>query len=192
MPHPMPSRPAVVLLGLLALSVPAAFPALGQQPAPRKAPAETSQATPDVAEELVRLNRTLERIAELMESQAEGQRLDLSLRRLAVESERVAVLERDLRTAEATRTSLEDQRFSVRGRLTMLASEVETMPADTPPEHFRGVERMTEEAQRMLTRFQSQMEAQDQRILELQNELTRRRADLQALQDRLDRELDGM
>jgi hypothetical protein len=44
----------------------------------------------------------------------------------------------------------------------------------------------------MLVRLQDQREAQDRRILELENELTRRRADLQALEDRLDRQLDGL
>jgi septal ring factor EnvC (AmiA/AmiB activator) len=61
-----------------------------------------------------------------------------------------------------------------------------------PPEHLREVERMLDETQRMLVRLQDQREAQDRRILELENELTRRRADLQALQDRLDRQLDGL
>lgn len=186
-PRPLLARAVLALLLLPPLAGLAGAPAAAQDPS-----AGSQAETPDVAEELVRLNRTLTRIADLMERQVEGQRLDLSLRRLAVESERVVNLERELQSAQASRTSLEEQQFAIRGRLTMLASELETMPADTPPEHLRDIERMTGEAQRMLDRFQSQREAQDQRILEIENELTRRRADLQALQDRLDRQLDGM
>jgi chromosome segregation ATPase len=176
-------------VALAVLMMALAFPFAGPPVRGQQTPAPDA---PDVGEELARMNWTLTRIAEALERQAEGQRLDLSLRRLAVESERVAALERELQGAQATRTGLEDQQFQIRGRLAMFGSEIEDVPDDMPPEHLREVERMLDETQRMLVRLQDQREAQDRRILELENELTRRRADLQALQDRLDRQLDGL
>ena len=192
-----PSLRSVLTPALLVVLV--APPLLSQQPlAPAQEPERPAlargaldPASPDLAEELARLNRTLTRIADALERQAEGQRLDLALSRVAVESERVTNLERELQSAQATRTSLENEQFSISSRLGGLAYEVEASP-DADATTLKQIERMTEEAQRMLNRIGERIDAQDRKILELQNELTRRRADLQALQDRLDRQLDGM
>jgi ATP/maltotriose-dependent transcriptional regulator MalT len=51
---------------------------------------------------------------------------------------------------------------------------------------------MSREAERGLKHLDTRIAETDARILEVENELARRSGDLQALQDRLDRELDGL
>lgn len=180
------AAPFLLVLALAPLPAPAGAVPGPDQPAAEEAPPEA------VASELARLNRTLSRIVELLERQTEGQRLDLALKRLEVESDRVSALEEELRRAESSKQSLEDEEFMLRTRFSSLAAEVEQAETETSVEQLRFLEQQAAQAERMLDRIASQVEEKERRILELQNELTRRRSDLQALQDRLDRQLEGM
>lgn len=176
------TRSTAVLLTVLALGASAA--AVRAQVPPPEAQAEPAA----VATELQHLNATLVRIAELLERRLEGQRLDLRLKRLEAASRRVDALEGDLGRARSSRSSLADQRFQMQSRLENLAAEVEQADPETLPNY----ERMLREAERIMERFETRIAELDARILEIENELGRRRADLQALEDRLDRELDGL
>ncbi|HLE85290.1 MAG TPA: hypothetical protein VJG13_13200, partial [Thermoanaerobaculia bacterium] len=60
------------------------------------------------------------------------------------------------------------------------------------PDSLPMLEVMTRQVESHLERLDAQIAEADARILELENELTRRRQDIQALEDRLDRELDGL
>lgn len=175
-------RRSAVLLTVLALTAPV-FCARAQPPPP-EAPAEAAP----VAAELQRLNGTLARIASLLEDQLEGQRLDLRLKRLEAASRRVDALEDDLTRARSGRTSLADERFQMSSRMETMATEVD----QADPEALPMYEAMTRQAERLLAHLDTRIAELDSRILELENQLARRRADLQALEDHLDRELDGL
>lgn len=178
----------VVALSLLVLliAVLAAVPVVGQEAAQEPRPA------PTVEEQLARLNSTLARIAELLERQVEGQSLDLALKRVQFGSGRVETLERDLRNAEDRRSSLSDEQYRIRSRLEMMAGEFE----DLSPEQLEGrrpmYEQMIGQAERELEILDARLLETEQRIIDLENELTRRRDDLRAIQDQLDRELAGL
>lgn len=177
-------RSVPVLVTLLILCAPAV--AVHARQAPPDPPAGSEPA--GVAAELQRLNGTLDRIAELLESQLEGQRLDLRLKRLEVASRRVDALEEELSRVRSSRSSLADERFRMSSHLESLATEIE----QADPESLPMYEAMTRQVERGLDRFDARIAELDARILELENELGRRRDDLQALEDRLDRELDGL
>ncbi|HSL83327.1 MAG TPA: hypothetical protein VLF66_11170 [Thermoanaerobaculia bacterium] len=175
-------RGTALLLILLALTAPA-FSARAQEP-PSEVPAEPAA----VAAELRRLNGTLARIVELLEDQLEGQRLDLRLKRLEAAARRVDALDGELARAKSGRTSLADERFHMQSRMESMVTEVDR--AD--PEALPAYEAMTQQAERFLAHLETRIAEHDARILDLENELARRRADLQALEDRLDRELEGL
>lgn len=175
----------IAAASLLALGI-AAPPPAAAQPQPPEAEPVAQPST--VAAELDRLNSTLERIAGLLERQLQGQRLDLMLQRVDVASRQVGSLEGDLAGLRSRRTSLVDERFGLQSRLEAMAAEVDA----SDPEALPVYEAMTRQAERGLEHLGVRIAETDARILELENELVRRRGDLQALQDRLDRELDGM
>jgi len=176
-------RDAVALSLLVALL---GAPVAGQQAAGEPPPERT------VGERLDQLNGTLTRIAELLERQVEGQRLDLALKRVQFGSERVETLERDLRNAEDRRSSLSDEQYRIRSRLEMMAGELEEMS----PEDLEGrrpmYEQMIGQAERELEILDTRIVETEQRIIDLEAELTRRRDDLRSIQDQLDRELAGL
>ena len=177
-----PARLALGMLFVFALA--ATVPALRAQEA---APPGAAEPSP-VATELQRLNTTLDRIATLLERQLESQALDLQLKRLEVASRRVDALEGDLSRVRSSRESLTEERMRVEAHLEHLAVEVEAADSEELPEF----EVMLRNAQRMMERLETRTSELDARILALENELTGRRSDLQALEDRLDRELAGL
>jgi len=176
-------RDAVALSLLVALL---GAPVAGQQAAGEPPPELT------VGERLDQLNSTLERIAELLERQVESQRLDLALKRVQFGSVRVETLERDLRSAEDRRSSLSDEQYRIRSRLEMMAGELE----EVSPENLEGrrpmYEQMIGQAERELEILDTRIVETEQRIIDLEAELTRRRDDLRSIQDQLDRELAGL
>jgi len=173
---------AASLLAVLIASPPGA--AAEPQP-PAQEPAVEPAA---VAAELGQLNATLQRIAGLLERQLQGQRLDLMLKRVEVASRQVNSLEGELGRLQSNRTSLADEHFGMRSRLETLDTEVElSEPASLP-----AYEAMIRQIEQGLKHMETRISEMDARILEVENELVRRRGDLQALQDRLDRDLDGL
>jgi chromosome segregation ATPase len=173
---------AALLLALLAVPL----EAIAQPRPPAQEPSGQEPAA--VAAELGRLNATLERIAGLLERQLQGQRLDLMLKRVDGASRQVDALEGELGRLRSGRSSLVDERFRMQSRLEAMVTEVE----HSDPEALPAYEAMSREAERGLKHLDTRIAETDARILELENELARRSGDLQALQDRLDRELDGL
>lgn len=179
------TSPVRLALGILLVFVAGApVPALLAQ----ESAAEGAAEPPAVAAELQYLNETLNRIATLLERQLEGQALDLQLKRLEVASRRVDSLEEDLSRVRSSREGLTEERMRVETRLEHLAVRVEDADSEDLPEF----EVALRQSQRMMDRLESRTSELDARILALENELTGRRSDLQALEDQLDRALAGL
>lgn len=145
-------------------------------------------ASDSVAGQLDRLNRTLARIAELLERQVQGQRLELSLQSVELAGRRVETIESDLARARSERTGLEDNRHQVRSVLETLASQVER----SDPESLATLEERSREMERTLELLEVRIKERNLRSLELENELERRRRDLEVLQDWLAREVEAL
>lgn len=189
-----PTRVALVLPLIVSLMT---APAVAQAPtaSPEKPSTETATGTgapTDLGGELARLNRTMDRIATLLEKQVQGRRLDLSLKRIELQTRRVETLEGELRSAEERQRSLEDQKQQTQSQLEVIARQLEAMGPEELEDNREGFRFMTEQAEAELGRIEGRLQESVQRVLELGNELTRRRDDLQAIQDRVDRELEGL
>lgn len=180
---------AVTVVLLVALAAPVA--GQGASPSAGSSADPQAEAEGDVQDQLARLNRTLERIAGLLERQVEGQRLDLTLKRLELGNRRIQTLESELRSAEEKARSLEDRQYEIQSRLKMFEDELERMEPEQIQDNRGSFTIMVGQAERELDVVEVRLQETRQRILELENEVTRRRDDLRSLQEGLDRELGG-
>lgn len=177
----MPSRSSISALMLLACLL-STSPASAQDP-------NRPQPSPDaVGEQLDRLNRTLSRIAELLERQIEGQRLELGLQRVELANRRVGALESALTQARSERTRVAEEQARLRSFLDSLADQIDRGDSSS----LHALEAESRQVGARLETLEPRGQELDQRILELGNELTRRRRELEALEDRLDRALEGL
>ncbi len=183
-------------LRIAVLSVFLAVPlAAGQPPAPAPVPPSTQPAAAPppatVPDQLARLNQTLEHIAQLLERQNDGQKLDLLLRRVEVGSRRVSSLEQQLDKAQSDKRSMEDTSYRMRSQLAAMKTRVEGLSPDEQAANQStfeaGMKNMEDEAKLADLRVQQAT----QRVLDLQGELDGQKQDLQALQNLLDRKLQG-
>lgn len=122
--------------------------------------------------ELARIRVTLERIAELLERQTEGQRVELALRRLDVESERVLRLERQIADVQAARDSLEDERFRMQSNLLAMIRAAERPETDVTQDDLAN---LREQSELQVGMVEARIGELDRRMLELQNRLAERR-----------------
>jgi len=168
---------------LLAVAVVVSLPgiAIAQQPA-----GETEAA--QVLDQLTQINQALKRIADSLEGQLDGQRLDLMLKRLEVSERRVAVLQEQVQEAQASRSLLEDQKARTELQLSEMADRIAA----------GDLELSDTEAETVVTQMELDLEQSSARIAELdrqlvglENELTRARKEIRDWQNFVDRELAG-
>lgn len=184
MPTPVSKVPVVVSVLVLALLL---FPVLAASQTPTS---DESAATPGTIEEqLVRLNRTLERIAALLERQLESDEIDLTLKRIEMGESRISSLEDELADARSRRTSTEDEIQGLRMHLQNIEQELATASAEELEGDRSGYDMMTRQATGRLGQLENRLQETEARIYEIENELTRRRADLRSLQEAVDRRL---
>lgn len=184
MPNFVSRVPPVVLI--VALAVFAGIPTFAQAPSPEEAAAA---APGTIEDELVRLNRTLKRIAALLERQLESDQIDLTLKRIEMGESRLSSLEDELADARATRTSTEDEIQGLRMHLQSIEQELSTASVEDLEGERPGYEMMTRQATGRLERLESRLQETEGRIYEIENELARRRTDLRSLQEAVDRRL---
>jgi chromosome segregation ATPase len=170
----MTPRPSFACL-LLAAALLAAGPARGQKGTPQ------TPAPDSVASQLVVLNRTLARIAGLLERQIEAQRLALSLEHLEFASRRVEPLEAELARARSDRADLAGKQVVLSASLEAMADQLE----GSGPESLEALEAETIQAGARLKVLEAQSRELDRRILELENEVALSRQALKAIEDEL-------
>lgn len=176
------------LLAALTLSFAVASPAFAQtRPVPSTTEEVTNPGT--IEDELVRLNRTLERIAVLLERQLESDEIDLTLKRIEMGESRISSLEDELADARSTRRSIEDETDGLRMHLRNIEQELATSTAEDLEGERPGYEMMSRQATYRLESLEQRLQETDARIYEIENELGRRRDDLRSLQEAVDRRL---
>ena len=143
-----------------------------------------------IAQHLASIDETMTEMHELLERQLETQTLDLLLKRAQLASAEVARIDRTLRRSTEKRTSLDAERrqleFRVEAVEELQRSRREEGPSDIELEnrirHLRNSIEVTEEA----------LETVDSEIVDLSARLDRKRQDLEAWQEILDRRLSGV
>jgi hypothetical protein len=147
------------------------------------APIETS---PALEVQLERLNKNIERIADLLEQSLAGQHLDLLMQRVEVGASRLAVAEKNLRDAQATRSALDDEKLEIEARLAQMAEALDSGTVDMPLEEL---ERYTRELDLRLQLLKDRLRDADREIFGLESEVIRQREHIRDWQDYIDEEL---
>ena len=185
-------------LSLLLLS-PTADLAAQTSRAPDEAPGPGPQGTPGATQdqppstlvaEVARLNRTLERIADLLATQVDTQQIDLGMKRLEMLTSRLERSEGELRTLRSNRSSLETEEISLeeqRGQaeLRLESGEVDEARDENVRAFFRQMDRQLE-------RVRGELDELGRQIAELENQVATQRRDLRGWQEFVDRRLGGL
>lgn len=140
----------------------------------------------DLHSQLERLNQNIERIAALLERSLQGQQLDLMIQRVEMGANRLAVAEQTLRSAQATRSDLDDEKLEIEARLGQMAEALDSGTTDMPLEQ---IEQYTRELDLQLKLLKERLRDADRKIIELENEVMRQRDHMRDWQDYIDEEL---
>lgn len=136
--------------------------------------------------QLERLNDNIERIAALLEQSLHGQQLQLLIQRVEMGSSRLAVAERNLSSAQGTRTTLGNEKLEIEARLIQMAEELDRGALDMSLEE---IEQYTRELDLQLQLLKERLRDADRQIIELENEVMRQRGSIRDWQDYIDEEL---
>ena len=168
---------------LVSAAVVICLPALAgaQQP-----PVDSDSA--QILDRLDQIHHALERIANSLEGQLAGQRLDLMLKRLEVSERRVGPLEEQVRKTRAERSVLADREERARLQLSEMADR---MAAGELELSDREAEAVVAQMELDLDQVRSRISELDRQLGTLENELTRVREEIRNWQNTVDRELAG-
>jgi chromosome segregation ATPase len=166
---------------LIAVAAVVCLPALAvaQQPA-------GDSDTARILDRLTQIHGALERIADSLEGQLDGQRLDLMLKRLEVSERRVAPLEEQVRKAQAERSLLQDREERAELQLSEMADRIAAGELELSDSE---AEAAVAQMELDLEQFRSRISELDGQLAGLENELTRVREGIRDWQDYVDREL---
>jgi len=167
-----------VLLLTLALLLLAGVAARGQE--------ELDDSPATLHSQLERLNDNIERIAILLERSLQGQQLDLLIQRVEMGASRLAVAEQNLRSAQTTRASIDNEKSEIEARLTQMAEELDR---GNPDMTLEEIEQYTRELDLHLQLLKDRLRDADREIIELENEVMRQRGHIRDWQDYIDEEL---
>jgi predicted nucleic acid-binding Zn-ribbon protein len=172
------SRGLVVVLTLLAVLGPLA--ASGQT---------DPVSSPETAGHLAEISAALNRIVELLESQAESSKLDLIIRRVDLTQRRLEPIEARLRQLRTGREGSAEERFRLRKQLENLADQ---MAAGTLDVDASEISVSTDYMESELALVEGRLRATDNEITMLENEAVRFRNEIQDWQSWIDRELNAL
>ncbi len=168
---------------LLAVLGAAAFlsPALAQEPA-------TASAT-TLEQELTQLNQTMREIAELMRTYIARQEVDMILKRIELHRRYLNPLEEELRRTRSTKENMEEEIERMSAMIIEMEEQIAREdsdgldPADSPAR--QAIDRM--ELHLKLTK--DRQWTLEQRVLSLENDLSSRRQEMEALEEIADEQL---
>ena len=164
-------------------------------------PVGAAQAPGTAAEELARLNRTVEELVAVMRQHLSGQRIELLMRQVEIKRAKVAPIEQALRAARETKENAEDQlrtsKYSLEQMLQSMADGFGARPGGESPtpeeraEMEKAIDQMTRQHEFEVKLVRDRLAAAEDRIQELENELAPAKAELQHWEGLVDRELAG-
>ena len=172
------SRGLVVVLTLLAVLGPLA--ASGQS---------DPTSSPDAAGHLAEISAALNRIAELLESQAKSSKLDLIIRRVDLTQRRLEPIEARLRQLRANRDGSAEERFRLRKQLENFADQLASGTLDVDASEISV---STDYMESELELVEERLRTTDNEITMLENEAARYRNEIEDWQSWIDRELNAL
>ena len=141
------------------------------------------------AAHLAEISASLGRIADLLQSQAEGRRLDLVMQRIDLRQRRLEPLEARLRMARATRDGYEEERFRLQSQLENMADEITSGGLEVEEDQVRMTTNYIESE---LTVTATRLRATNDEIATLENEVSRYRNEIEDWESWVDRELSDL
>ncbi|MCP4659212.1 MAG: YbhB/YbcL family Raf kinase inhibitor-like protein [bacterium] len=169
---------------LLAALCGAAFlsPALAQEE-------EATASETTLAQELTKLNQTMREITELMRTYIARQEVDMIMKRIELHRRYLTPLEEELRRAKSTQENVEEELERMSVIIAEMEEELERDDSD-------GLDPADGRAQQAVDRMELHLKLQkdrrwtlEQRIIELENDLTGRRQEMEALEEIADEQL---
>jgi len=178
----MPRTSLNILMILTLLAVPSTAPLAAQAP-----PSEAG-----LERQVRQLNETLGQLVELLRRQLEGSNATVLMQRVQLMTNRMAPLEEELRTARAVELDLQNQlgdlETSANSYRTHLETEVEMGEITEEEARIRS-----DQQERLLSESRKQTENRlwtaQQRVIDLEQALTARRAELETWEGEIDRVL---
>lgn len=145
--------------------------------------------TTELAAGLAQLNATLLEIKDLLAIQIDTQGLDLLLKRSELASTQAAELEGLLRSAESTRTGLEDQLRNLQSEQEMMEAQMRSgaREADT-----LAIEAYTRQVEERIDQARDRLRQAEGEVIDLQSRLDTKQRDLGDWQDLIDRRLSNI
>jgi len=148
-------------------------------------PARAQDASGQLAEDVAGINRSLERMANLLETLIGNQQVDILLKRIELKERRLAPLESDLRRAERALIDIES-------RVKRLNEEREELDDAVDEEVRAGVDSEGSEARRMRDQLErvvemeaGRVEEYRRRVLHLEDQLAEGREEIAILDEQL-------
>lgn len=135
---------------------------------------------------LSEISSSLARIADLLERQAQGRRLDLAMQRIELRQRRLAPIESRLRSARSSRKSDMQQRSRMESQLENMANQFESGVLEMDPTELS---RMTDHFESELNLIKARLAATDDEIASLENEVSHYLREIEDWESWVDREL---
>ena len=143
----------------------------------------------DLVAGLAQLNATLLEMKELLAIQIETQGLDLLLKRSELVSAQAGQLENLLRSAESTRTSLEDDLRHMVLELEMMESRMRSGSMDAETIEIEAYNRQMEDR---IDLARDRLREAERQVIDLQSRLDTKQRDLEDWQELVDRRLSNI
>jgi chromosome segregation ATPase len=140
----------------------------------------------DLRSELTKLNKSVREIADLLAKQAEGQKLDLLMKRIELSSTRVGQMEQRLRSLQTERTDLEEQRQGMEMQLQELQASAESGASEVSRAELEAALGRAESHRK---HFASRLQAVGQELTELEGRLSSQQEELRGWQRFVDKRL---
>lgn len=153
------------------------------------------------AEELAKLNRSVQELVAVVRQQLAGQKIELLMRQVEIKRAKVAPIEQALRAARETKENAEEQlrtsKYSLEQMLGNMADGFGSRQSGESPtpeereEMEKAVEQLTRQHEFEVKLVRDRLAATEERIQQLENDLAPAKAELEHWEAMVDRELQG-
>jgi TolA-binding protein len=175
------SKWPLVVITLLSLILPL-FPLWAQEPSPQGEAAA-------VAEEINRLNDSVNEIAELMRTLLENQDLNIALKRIELQLRRMGPKMEELRKLKGNKSNREEEMVRFQGILDNFEDEIGALGMDDGEDGQEQRRRIKTNWEARIKSLKDQIWKLDQQIVELEEELEDEREQLHILETFVDERL---
>ena len=155
--------------------------ALSQQAPPDPAP--------DLATSLMELNHSMKEIASLLQQQLDNQKADLLMKRMDISARALATQEQLLRAAVSERDSLSDQMTELRARADQMRAELDKETPVGSHSRKEELDRLESELELRQGLIKERLATADQKVMQLENDVSRFRDEIRAWQELVDARL---